>query len=150
MKIKVQTIVESEISAVKEGFTQDLFLALNPPFPKVDLLEFDGCKKGDVVSLRLNFPFFSQIWTSDIISDSETENEWVFVDKGVKLPFFFKRWEHRHVVRKSGSGSEIIDDIDFSSGTLLFDFILYPGLLLQFLYRKPIYRKWFKKEKQSV
>lgn len=146
MKIQVKTLVEQNLTAVKEGFTKELFLALNPPFPKVDLLQFDGCKKGDVVSLRLKFPFFSQVWTSDIVEDSESEEEWKFVDVGVKLPFFLKTWEHRHIVRKTNQGSEIIDDIDFTTGTILTDFIMYPGLIVQFINRRPIYKRWFKKK----
>lgn len=146
MRIQVKTQVEQDVASVKAGFTQDLFLALNPPFPKVDLLQFDGCKKGDVVSLKLKFPFFSQVWTSDIIEDSYSDEKWLFLDVGIKLPFFLKTWVHRHIVLKDGDGSLIVDDIDFTTGTFLTDLIFYPGLLSQFMYRKSKYKKWFKKE----
>ncbi|MFY0599832.1 MAG: hypothetical protein JXR03_09175 [Cyclobacteriaceae bacterium] len=149
MRIRVKTTVGQNVQSVKDRFSQDLFLALNPPFPKVDLLAFGGCKKGDVVSLKLYFPFFSQIWTSHITEDSASEDQWLFVDEGVELPFFLKKWKHNHIVEKSDKGSAIIDDIEFSSGLLLVDLILYPGLMAQFLYRKPIYRRWFK-QKESI
>jgi hypothetical protein len=133
----ITTKVEMDMDRVRDGFTKELFLALNPPFPKVDLLEFGGCRKGDKVSIMLKFPFFSQIWISEIYDDLSSNKAWYFADRGVKLPFFLSKWE-------------IVDDITFSSGMILFDILLYPVLLGQFIYRKPIYKKWFKKEKQLV
>lgn len=144
MKLRISTNVNASLQAVKKGFTKDLFLSLNPPFPPVRLLQFDGCKEGDKVALELNFIFFKQQWVSDITEDSEDEKEWFFLDEGIRLPFFLKSWKHRHVVEEEGSGSRIIDDITFSTGTILTDLLLYPALLGQFLYRKPIYRKVFK------
>lgn len=133
------------MATVKDGFTKELFLALNPPFPKVDLLEFGGCKEGDMVSIKLKFPFFSQIWKSEIYADSLTDTEWYFADRGVQLPFFLKTWNHRHVVCQQAGGSLIIDDINYTSGLIITDWLLYPVLLGQFLYRKPKYKSWFKK-----
>lgn len=143
MKLKITTQVRASVANVKEGFTEKLFLALNPPFPPVKLLQFDGCKKGDTVSLELNFIFFKQKWTSDITAEGETENHWYFVDKGVQLPFFLKIWEHRHEVEKDGEASRIIDDIVYTTGTILTDVLMYPILYFQFLYRKPIYQRVF-------
>jgi ligand-binding SRPBCC domain-containing protein len=145
VKIIVKTHVESSLDKVREGFTQDLFLSLNPPFPPVKLLGFGGCKKGDQVSLELNFIFFKQQWISDIVEDSYSKNEWSFVDVGVKLPFFLSQWKHHHIVRANGQGATIIDDIEFSSGSVLTNLLLYPALYLQFIYRKPIYQKIFKR-----
>ena len=145
MKLKIVTDVDASLDDVKEGFTKDLFLKLNPPFPPVKLLEFGGCQKGDKVSLELNFILFKQHWISDIIEDSQSGHVWFFVDKGVKLPFFMKTWRHHHEVRSTDDGSQIIDAIEFSTGTLLTDLLMYPSLLGQFLYRKPVYKKIFKK-----
>lgn len=144
MKITIKTRVNSDLQRVKSGFTEKLFLSLNPPFPPVKLLEFGGCETGDIVSLQLNFIFFKQTWTSEITQDTQTENEWLFVDQGIKLPFFLKSWTHRHVVEKEGTESVIIDDIKYSTGTFLTDLIMYPVLMGQFLYRKPIYKRVFK------
>lgn len=143
MNIKISTKVNASLTKVKSGFTQDLFLSLNPPFPPVKLLQFDGCKKGDKVALELNFILFKQQWVSDITEDAEDDQKWYFVDQGVKLPFFLKKWEHRHLVERRGDKSEITDDITFSTGYIFTDFLFYPALLGQFLYRKPIYRKIF-------
>jgi len=144
MKIRIATQVDASLEKVKEGFTEDLFISLNPPFPPVKLLQFDGCKTGDQVALELNFILFKQLWVSDITDDGQSEKEWFFLDEGTKLPFFLKSWKHWHVVEKNESGAKIVDDITFSTGTLLTDVLFYPALLGQFLYRKPIYRRIFK------
>lgn len=141
MNIKISTQVGASLKKVQEGFTQELFLSLNPPFPPVKLLQFDGCKEGDHVALELNFILFKQQWISDIVEDDEDDNSWFFVDKGVQLPFFLRKWEHKHIVEKHEEASLIIDDISFSTGFLLTDVLIYPLLYAQFLYRKPIYKK---------
>ena len=143
MRIKITTKVNVSLEKVKEGFTEDLFLSLNPPFPPVKLLQFDGCKTGDKVVLELNFILFKQQWVSDITEDAENKQEWFFVDQGIELPFFLKSWKHRHVVEQHNHRSLIIDDITFSTGTILTDFLLYPALFGQFLYRKPVYKRIF-------
>lgn len=143
MRLRLETSVESTLEEVKLGFNEELFLKLNPPFPPVRLLQFDGCKVGDKVSLELNFLLFKQNWISDITEDYETESEWVFVDVGSKLPFFLSSWTHRHIVVKEGESAKIVDDIQFATGTLLTDLLFYPALFFQFLYRKPIYKRIF-------
>lgn len=144
MKIKIATQVKSEWKKVVSGFTKQLFVKLNPPFPPVVVKQFDGCIKGDKVVLELNFLLFKQEWVSDIIESVEDENGFSFIDVGVKLPFFLSRWRHHHIIKKrEDGGTTIIDDIDFSTGSLLTDLLFYPILYGQFLYRKPIYRKIF-------
>ncbi|MDW3192818.1 MAG: hypothetical protein R8G66_10645 [Cytophagales bacterium] len=143
MKLRITTSVKAPLQTVKDGFTQDLFLSLNPPFPPVKLQQFDGCKKGDKVQLELNFIFFKQQWVSDITEDAETGDRWYFIDEGSKLPFFLKSWKHHHSVEQRNDGSAIIDDITFSTGTILTDLLMYPALLGQFLYRKPVYKRTF-------
>lgn len=143
MRIIINTNVEAPLDKVKEGFTEELFVQLNPPFPPVKVSRFDGCETGHLVSLELNFIVFKQLWVSDIIEDKQEGDKWYFIDQGRKLPFFLKRWKHHHEVRKSSIGSVITDDIQFSTGTILTDILFYPLLYFQFLYRKPIYRKIF-------
>lgn len=144
MKINIQTHVQQDYLKVKEGFNQSLFTKLSPPFPPVKLLRFDGSQKGDYVTLELNFIIFKQRWTSEIIADMTNDQEFYFVDKGVELPFFLKEWQHKHRIIKSGNGSIIRDEITYKSGVSILTLMLYPALFLQFLYRKPIYKKIFK------
>ncbi|MEQ9402061.1 MAG: hypothetical protein RIM99_00635 [Cyclobacteriaceae bacterium] len=145
MRILIKTRVNASRNQVKSGFNEELFLSLNPPFPPVRLLQFDGCNAGDKVILQLNFILFKQQWISDITEDFEDEKVWYFNDVGTRLPFFLKQWKHHHAVEVHRPGSAIIDDITFSTGTILTDLLMFPLLYGQFLYRKPIYRKRFKK-----
>jgi len=142
--LKLKTTVKQNYLKVKEGFNEDLFMSLNPPFPPVELKEFGGCEKDDIVHLRLNFIFFKQDWISEITYDRTNNDIFEFIDEGKKLPFFLKYWKHYHKVLKvNEETSEIVDDITFKSPFILMDVLLYPVLWLQFAYRKPIYRKIF-------
>ncbi|MEQ8360774.1 MAG: hypothetical protein RH860_14880 [Cytophagales bacterium] len=143
MKLYIKTTVKQPILKVWEGFDESLFVKLAPPFPSVKLLQFDGSKKGDRVGLELNFILFRQKWVSDIIEHNENEDQIFFIDNGVILPFFLKTWQHKHILKRKGDGTEIIDDIRYSTGTLLTDILMFPALYLQFLYRKPVYKKIF-------
>ncbi len=145
MHLKISTVVESNHLKVKEGFDEELFLKLNPPFPPVKLTKFDGCIKGGQVILELNFILFKQRWVSDITYDHTDEKIFEFIDEGVELPFFLKEWKHHHIVNRIDSKkSQIVDDINFKAPFWIMSLLLYPALYLQFLYRKPIYKKLFK------
>lgn len=147
MEITITTQVESNWREVQRGFTAELFLRLNPPFPPVKLERFDGCLKGNRVELVLQFFLFTQRWVSVITEDGQDNEGFYFIDEGEKLPFFLKRWKHRHIIKSSKTGSQITDRIEYSSGFWLTDLLLYPVLYGQFLYRKPIYKKLFKGRK---
>jgi ligand-binding SRPBCC domain-containing protein len=146
MQIKIDTPVSRDYKSVMKGFDESLFLKLNPPFPPVKLLRFDGCRKGDVVALELNFLFFRQKWISLITDDGLSEDEFYFVDEGTELPFFLKYWKHRHRILRRGTTSVIVDDITFKTPFLLMDWLFKPVLWLQFAYRRPIYKKVFCKK----
>ena len=143
MHIKITTSVRQSYQSVAEGFDKELFTRLSPPFPPVKLLRFDGSQKGDTVALELNFIFFKQTWESLIVEDGARDGEWHFIDEGVQLPFFLHYWRHHHRVVQNGSGASIIDDITFRTPFWLLDYLFYPIMWLQFLYRKPIYKKVF-------
>jgi ligand-binding SRPBCC domain-containing protein len=143
MKITIETPVNQDYLQVKEGFNEKLFKKLSPPFPPVKLLRFDGSTKGDLVTLELNFIFFKQKWTSEIMEDQTTDKEFYFIDKGIELPFFLKKWTHKHRIVKDGENSIIRDEIDYQSPFWILTWLLYPAMLLQFAYRKPIYKKIF-------
>lgn len=144
MKISIQTPVNQSIESVWNGFTESLFTQLAPPFPPVNLLRFDGSEQGNEVHIELNLLLFKQLWVSLITENVKTAEEIYFIDEGMKLPFFLSFWRHKHrLVRIAGSTSPqtmIIDEIEFSSP---FGVLIYPVLYLQFLYRRPIYKKIF-------
>ncbi len=143
MKITIETLVNQDYLQVKEGFNETLFKKLSPPFPPVKLLRFDGSTKGNLVTLELNFIFFKQKWTSEIMEDQTTDKEFYFIDKGIELPFFLKKWTHKHRIVKDGENSIIRDEIDYQAPFWILTWLLYPAMLLQFAYRKPIYKKIF-------
>lgn len=144
MKIKLKTNVERAVSEVFAGFNEDLFQALNPPFPPVRVLRFDGCQLHHETHLLLDFIFFKQKWISINTDYSYQAKEIFFVDEGKQLPFFLKYWKHKHLITiDSAQKTCIIDDITFKSPFFLLDLLLYPIMWLQFALRKPIYKKYF-------
>ena len=145
MRLHLQTAVSQTYLEVKEGFNASLFVNLAPPFPPVKVLRFDGCKTGDIVDLELNFFLFKQKWTSKITEDHVDAREFRFVDEGVTLPFFLGQWRHCHRIISQPTGSIISDEIEFEGAYFWMTPLLYPVLWVQFWYRKPIYRRIFKK-----
>lgn len=147
MRLTLSTLVEQNHLEVKAGFDERLFKKLAPPFPPVKVMQFDGCETGDTVALELNFLIFKQKWISKITADGTDNQEFYFVDEGTQLPFFLKGWSHRHRVIAQESGSIIRDEIEFEAPYTWMNFLLFPALWLQFAYRKPIYRKIFRKSR---
>lgn len=149
MHIVLKTQVEQSLPDVWAGFDRTLFEKLSPPFPPVDVVRFDGCLKGDTVHLRLNFLLFRQDWISQIVDQQTSPNEIFFVDQGFQLPFFLTYWQHHHRLQcsadQAGDQTIIVDDIIFQTPFRLTDYLLYPLLWIQFAYRKPIYRRMFRR-----
>ncbi|MFD2571895.1 hypothetical protein ACFSUS_14720 [Spirosoma soli] len=150
MNLILKTRVGQGLPTVWAGFDRALFDQLSPPFPPVKVVRFDGCLPGDVVHLRLNFLLFRQDWISLITDQQTTENEIYFVDKGTRLPFFLSYWQHHHRLLRDPSDKQqtiVVDDITFRTPFILTDYLIYPLMWLQFAYRKPIYRRVFKRER---
>lgn len=143
MKLTIRTLVQAPLETVWAGFDRQLFNQLSPPFPPVNVLRFEGCSTGDKVSLELNFILFKQVWNSDIIDQQTTDAEIFFIDEGTKLPFFLRAWHHKHRLIRQGTGTVIADEITFRTPNVLLDYLFYPLLWAQFMYRKPIYKRVF-------
>ena len=155
MKFRIKTRVSQAREIVFEGFGVDLFKALEPPFSKITLHRFDGSKLGDRIELEiLLWGILRQSWKNEITEYEKTEKHFFFVDEGIEVPFPLKKWRHKHLVtqelngtkgEKSGieSGCFITDEISYSTGTLIIDWLAFPIIWLQFYMRKPIYRKFF-------
>lgn len=144
MQIRISTKVAQSLEAVRDGFNAELFVKLNPPFPSVEVLKFDGCQKGDFVELLLDFKVSKQKWVSEITFDNETKEIFEFIDEGIHMPFPFTSWKHHHMIIAKENGCHIIDQIDYQANNKLMTILVYPLLFLQFLYRKPVYRRVFK------
>lgn len=145
MKIRIETPVTQDYRTVFAGFTKDLFVELTPPGIPVELLRFDGSRKGDEVHLLLKFPGFPQKWVSEITQDECTDDECYFIDEGRELPFFLKQWRHVHRIVREGDGARIIDDIEFRVPIPGMQLGVYPALYQQFRARRPIYQRIFGK-----
>jgi ligand-binding SRPBCC domain-containing protein len=142
MKLTITTTVAADYRTVFSGFNRELFIALSPPFPRVTLLKF-GMQKGDEVALRIGAGPVGFRWVSKITDSYETADEIGFVDEGSELPLTLQRWRHRHRIVRRPKGALIIDEIEYEARPRILSGLLYPFLWLQFIYRKPIYRRFF-------
>ena len=143
MNLILKTKVKGNYKDIINQFDLDLFEALAPPGPKMEIVEFTGSKKGDRVHIRFTRPLRTE-WISDITADEINDREAYFIDEGVKLPFPLKFWKHKHLVRKIDEhNSEIIDDITYQGSNFLLTLLMYPAMFLAFFPRKRIYRKYF-------
>jgi len=145
MRILISTKVELDYKTVYSRFDVNLFKKLKPPLVGLYVKRFDGCNKGDEVHIEINTLGIKQPWNALITENAGNEQEIVFVDEGIVLPNFIKTWKHTHRIVKNGSSSIIIDDIKYKTPNILLDFISYPVMYLQFFYRKPVYKSYFRK-----
>lgn len=145
MRIVINSPVNASFEKVSEDFGEDLFTFLLPPKFIAGLVAYEGSTPGSKVHIRFKFPLPTD-WISIIKSEEKTNGKYVFVDEGEKLPFGLKSWKHIHSIVKAGEQStEIIDDMNFSTGLKLFDLFIYPVLYLSFSPRKKLYKKYFEK-----
>jgi ligand-binding SRPBCC domain-containing protein len=146
MTFSISTNVAQSYLEVAQKFDLQLFEALAPPFPKVKVVRFDGCKKGDEVRIEMSILGLKQQWNALIVEQAENDTEWYFIDEGTALPFPLKYWRHRHrVVHQTDGTSRIIDEITYQTPFRIMDFLTFPLFYLQFAARKPIYQKYFSK-----
>ncbi|GAB3574007.1 hypothetical protein GCM10027345_07260 [Hymenobacter daeguensis] len=132
---------------VLAGFTRALFVALAPPYPKLRVRRFDGCRTGDEVHIELDTLVKRLPWTALIVADGqEPDGTQFFVDEGRVLPPPLRYWQHRHRIEPGPhGGSIIVDDLEYRTASPLLDALIYPAMWAQFAWRRPIYRRWFGK-----
>ncbi len=145
MHLYIRTRVAATPAQVWQGFTRELFLALAPPFPPFQLLRFDGCQRGDEVHIELGAGPLRQRWNSLITDHGTTpDGTHYFVDEGQLLPAPLRYWRHRHLMQPApGGGCFIVEDIEYRTSSGLLDRLLFPVMWAQFVWRRPIYRRWF-------
>jgi len=144
MNIKLKTKVEGNYKEIMKRFDRQLFEALKPKNAKMEIVEFTGSKKGDLVHFKFLSPIKTE-WISEIVKHGENEKESYFIDLGVKLPFPLSYWQHKHIVQKiTENTSYIIDDMTFKGSNVLVTLFLYPALYIAFFPRKRIYKSYFK------
>ncbi|SDK80934.1 Ligand-binding SRPBCC domain-containing protein [Catalinimonas alkaloidigena] len=144
MKVIVRTQVRCPLEQVWQRFDQELFEALAPPFPPVRLLRYDGNQEGDQVHLSLDLGVVQFAWVSLITEVRRSETESYFVDEGLALPPLLTYWRHRHrLLRLSAHHTLIIDEVEYRMASRAVEIAAAPGFWAQFLYRQPIYRRYF-------
>lgn len=138
MKIIIKTNISRNFREVFAKFNLDLFIHLKPPLVSLEVLRFDGCKKGDEVHLLVS----GKRWISHITDFYEDADQIYFVDMGFIIPAPLTSWKHIHRVERTGENtSQVIDDIEYTTGNPLIDKLIYPGIYAMFAMRKPIYKK---------
>lgn len=138
MKLIIKTDISRNFREVFSRFDQNLFEALKPPLVSLKVVRFDGCKKGDEVHLSVA----GQRWVSHITDYYEDNDQIYFVDQGAIIPPPIKHWKHIHRIERTGENtSVVIDDIEYSTGNIILDKMLYPALYAMFSLRGPIYKK---------
>ncbi|MFN8672335.1 MAG: hypothetical protein U0457_09710 [Candidatus Sericytochromatia bacterium] len=143
-KIKITTTVNTNYKKVFQEFKLDLLKNLTPPFIPFNILRFDGSYKNDQVHIELSFILFKQLWISLITEYFEDNEEIYFIDEGTTLPFFLKKWKHKHIItKKNDNTTKITDNVYFETPFFITDILFYPVMYLMFYYRKPIYKKYF-------
>lgn len=148
MEITVSIPIPHPAQKVFNALNKDAFVALTAaaPFPKVKLIEYQGQAAGSKVHLELDFLLYRQPWISIISENQNTIGPDIFwfEDLGTVLPFPFKKWRHLHkVVKSSESSCQIVEQVYFSTGLILLDYLLIPVVKKMFTDRKPIYLKYF-------
>ncbi len=144
MKLFFETNVLSPLDHVVSSFNLELFQKLSPPLTKMKIVQFDGCLKGDEVKFYMSFLGVEQYWHSLILDDYKSPNEVYFIDIGKDLPWPFKAWHHKHIMRKiDEKQTVIIDEIEFECNSELLTLVFRPLLIGYFYYRKMIYKKVF-------
>jgi ligand-binding SRPBCC domain-containing protein len=146
MHVTLRTAVAQPPATVMAGFTRELFVALAPPFPRLRLLRFDGCRAGDWVEIELDTLVKRLPWTSLIVDDGvEPDGTYFFIDEGQTLPPPLRFWRHRHLIQPGpDGGSVIVDALEYRTASRLLDVVIYPAMWAQFAWRRPIYRRWFR------
>ncbi len=145
MHLLLRFAVAQPPATVLAGFTRELFVALAPPFPKMNLLRYDGSNPGDTVIIELQVGPKRWRWTSLITATGVLpDGTHYFVDEGQTLPAPLRQWRHRHLIEPApGGGSSIVEDITFSTGRRWLDCLLYPAMWAQFRLRGPVYQRKF-------
>jgi ligand-binding SRPBCC domain-containing protein len=148
--VQISTSIPLPIADVTRWFDKDLFLYLTPKRPKLQILHYDGNRKGQEIALLLDFGLWKSHWTSIITDEWNTPTTWGFEDVGLQLPFPFTFWVHKHKVEaESKSSCLVIDDVAFNAGPLWISYLMRPVVVGMLSARRPLYKRYFYERNQS-
>lgn len=140
---KIQTKIGAAMPFVWSQFNEALLRKISPPYPKVNIKRFDGCKEGDLVILEINLLFIRVIWSSKISYSKQDDKQSTFIDEGITVPFGITHWKHEHsIIKIDDSQCYILDFVTYKTSNVFLDMILFPFLWGMIFYRKPFYKKY--------
>ncbi|MDX2003578.1 MAG: hypothetical protein SFW35_14175 [Chitinophagales bacterium] len=145
-RIYIETPVDGHYPEVFKKFDRRLFENLQPSFPPSKIIRYDGNSKGDRVMLKVWTGLTYENWESVITENACNEHECFFIDEGTQLPWFLKKWKHRHIVRKAAFGSLIIDEIEMGFINQAAGLLFYSFLKGTFKARQLKYQAYFRSE----
>ncbi|NEU30787.1 hypothetical protein GN156_08360 [bacterium LRH843] len=102
------TIIHESMDDVWTFFSTASNLQRLTSFPKVTILSNPETKAGNEIVMKLSFVGATLNWVSSI---EKVEQPFLFVDRGVKLPFPFKEWRHEHHFMSHGDETIMTDSI---------------------------------------
>lgn len=146
--VNVTTYIRLPLSEVTRRFDRKLFDYLAPAFPKLKILRYDGQHRGDQIQLKVGFwPIFLP-WDILIADSWDESDRWGFIDQGLRLPPPLTAWRHEHRVELQPDGTTaIIDNVGFRIGPLWLSRLCAPLIRKQFEARRPLYERYFYKQK---
>ena len=147
MELRFETQVAESFETVKSKFNLQLLEYLSPAFPIVKIERYDGNQVGDQIDIRLGFILFTWKWLSQITAFESTKSNWYFIDEGIILPPFLKKWSHKHEIQQFRYKAIIIDEIYFESSKFWPGFLVKFMLWLQFTQRPALYKQYFRQPK---
>jgi len=145
MNLRFETLVDSSFTTVIQKFNQPLLEYLCPAFPIVRIKRYDGNEVGDHIEIHLGFLLFTWKWICKINAFETTERNWYFIDEGIELPPFLKKWTHKHEIQKAEGNSIIVDEIYFEASRYWPDSLVKLLLWLQFSQRPALYKRYFRR-----
>jgi ligand-binding SRPBCC domain-containing protein len=144
MKFTIHTHVKAPLETVKAGFDVHLLKAISPPLPRIRVQVYEGNKVGDKIDFLLHFGLFKGRWTGEVTERADGNDRFWFVDEGHQMPLGLKRWHHKHLLHANHSGTIITDEVTFATANKFTDMLLFLPMYLQFVYRKPWYKRYFR------
>ncbi len=143
MKLIFETKVSAPFNRVRTLIGKELFQALISPWQSIEIVRFDGTRVGDEVHLNINMGLIFP-WISKIVDSSVRDDEWSFIDVGVKTFPLIKSWHHIHLFRAIDTTTTLIrDEINFECQNPFLEYPMYVMLFPQFAFRRYGYKKFF-------
>ena len=142
-----QTVKLSKVdfNLVNKAFNDINFVKFLTSFQPVKIINWSGIEDDKMAFFKLWFLG----WNNFKVKHSnyiKNKNELSFIDEGVELPLGLRSWHHKHIVKKKGNGTIIIDSLTIEHSNRLIGYILFPMFISPIIIRKILYRIYFFKK----